>query len=293
MRLFARFHKSSEEHDKFIDKLLKAKKLRKEIATLQMYRKLGITSLAEAERYELDKSRREHHKHAHKQKEIELEEKAKKAAAAVAASSTTDGIDAPSSSALLSGPKLWKEYYAPRMTERKNRKSINRGTSDARTTTTTKNESINSESEGNDKVKKEDANEDNDKVEPKETPGEKKKEDVIPMEVDSSTPSTVISKSPGYHLLSSSEIGLCNRLSMLPKQYLEAKKELIRESITQGLLEGDNKNSVFKIDVEKRDSIVEFVMTAGWISSKLMVKQPTIAPSNSTPTTKNSNEISS
>ena len=54
IRLFARFH-TAKEHDKFIQKIIKAKRLRKVIANLQMYRKMGITSLAEAERYELDK----------------------------------------------------------------------------------------------------------------------------------------------------------------------------------------------------------------------------------------------
>ncbi|EED96425.1 predicted protein, partial [Thalassiosira pseudonana CCMP1335] len=58
MRLFARFH-SKEEHEELVQKVLKAKRLRKEIAKLQSYRRLGITSLADAEKYELDKSRRE------------------------------------------------------------------------------------------------------------------------------------------------------------------------------------------------------------------------------------------
>ncbi len=70
MRLFARFH-SVEEHEQLIQSLLKAKRLRKEISRLQMYRRMGFTSLVEAERFEMDRNRREAHHMACEQKEKE------------------------------------------------------------------------------------------------------------------------------------------------------------------------------------------------------------------------------
>ena len=70
MRLFARYH-TKEEHEAFVKKIIEAKRLRKEIAKLQMYRRLGIKSLAEAEKYEVDKARREEHRDAWMKKEEE------------------------------------------------------------------------------------------------------------------------------------------------------------------------------------------------------------------------------
>jgi transcriptional adapter 2-alpha len=63
MRLFERFH-TPEEHQIFINDLLKAKRLRKEIAKLQMYRRIGIRTQPEAERYKIDKARLLFHKTA-------------------------------------------------------------------------------------------------------------------------------------------------------------------------------------------------------------------------------------
>jgi len=57
MRLFARFH-SGQEHEAFIQSLLKAKQLRKEIAKLQMYRRMGMRSMSEVEQWELDMKHR-------------------------------------------------------------------------------------------------------------------------------------------------------------------------------------------------------------------------------------------
>lgn len=70
LRLFARFH-SAEEHEEFIQNVLKAKRLRKEISKLQMYRRMGFTSLADAERFELDRTRREMHRLACERAEAE------------------------------------------------------------------------------------------------------------------------------------------------------------------------------------------------------------------------------
>ena len=128
MRLFERFH-TPAEHKQFLADLLKAKRLRKEIAKLQMYRRMGIRTLVEAERYELDKSRRQFHKQAHMQKELEAK-KAEAAAAAAAGSTVADTRVAASnnsnSAAQDSSSYYWKQY---RTTDRKVRKSINRGSS--------------------------------------------------------------------------------------------------------------------------------------------------------------------
>ena len=70
LRLFARFH-SAKEHEDFIQNVLKAKRLRKEISKLQMYRRMGFTSLADAERFELDRTRREMHRLACERAEAE------------------------------------------------------------------------------------------------------------------------------------------------------------------------------------------------------------------------------
>ena len=91
MRLFARFH-TSGEHESFVNKVVEAKRLRKEIARLQMYRRIGISSLADAEKYELDKARRQFHRDAWLKKEAE-NKKAKAEAAYAARQGAMDGID--------------------------------------------------------------------------------------------------------------------------------------------------------------------------------------------------------
>lgn len=116
MRLFERFH-TPDEHKQFVADLLKAKRLRKEIAKLQMYRRMGIRTLVDAERYELDRARRHFHKHAHIQKDIEAKKAESAAAAAAAAEGVANGGESSSS-------YYWKQY---RTADRKVRKSINRG----------------------------------------------------------------------------------------------------------------------------------------------------------------------
>ena len=49
MRLFERFH-TQKEHEQFLADILRAKRLRKEIAKLQMFRRMGIKDMLEAER---------------------------------------------------------------------------------------------------------------------------------------------------------------------------------------------------------------------------------------------------
>ena len=103
MRIFARYQ-TREEHDAFVDKIIEAKRLRKEISKLQMYRRLGITSLADAEKYEMDKARRELHRSAWMKKEEEKRKAAEEAARVAKEHSTSLGIAPPASSLVTATP---------------------------------------------------------------------------------------------------------------------------------------------------------------------------------------------
>lgn len=113
LRLIERFH-TPEEHKKFIDDLLKAKRLRKEIAKFQMYRRMGIRTLEDVERFELDMNRRMHHKAVIQQKEADKKSSSTPSAPADAGEKL--GTDSDHSN-------YWKQY---RTQDRKNRRSINR-----------------------------------------------------------------------------------------------------------------------------------------------------------------------
>lgn len=217
MRLFARYH-TKEEHEAFVNKIIEAKRLRKEIAKMQMYRRIGITSLAEAEKYEVDKLRREEHIDAWKKKEEEKKKAGEDAIRATREDAVGLGLVSPTApippneaKVAVSNQSLqvWKQFK----------------TTD----------------------KKKDSNEDASKAD-----------------------NFVIKDEPGYDLLSKKEVGLCKRLRLLPKDYLNVKKALISESLTQGLWKptsgGGQKKSIFKIDITQRDSILDFVVEAGWIS---------------------------
>lgn len=112
MRLFARFH-SYEEHESFVNKVLEAKRLRKEIAKLQMYRRIGISSLADAEKYELDKARRQFHRDAWLKKDAE-NKKAKAEAAYAAKQGVIDGdvagIEEKAEIAANQSLQVWKQF---------------------------------------------------------------------------------------------------------------------------------------------------------------------------------------
>ncbi|CAH0522623.1 unnamed protein product [Peronospora belbahrii] len=58
VRPFARFQ-TPEEHDKFVEGLITAMRLKKQILLLQEYRRNGVRTLAEAELYDADKKKRE------------------------------------------------------------------------------------------------------------------------------------------------------------------------------------------------------------------------------------------
>jgi hypothetical protein len=122
MRLFERLH-SPQEHKQFLADILKAKQLRKEIAKLQMYRRIGIQSLAEAEKYELDKNRRQSHKLAQLQKEVEAKSRGATVIPAPTEQQQPAAPTVTTQHAAESGDSLWKQY---RTSDRKGRRSINR-----------------------------------------------------------------------------------------------------------------------------------------------------------------------
>eukprot|EP00980_Cylindrotheca_fusiformis_P005896 scaffold1242_cov123-Cylindrotheca_fusiformis.AAC.5 len=282
LRLFERFH-TPDEHKQFIADILKAKRLRKEIATLQMYRRIGIRSLLEAEKYELDKERRQFHKIAQLQKEAEA--KAKVAATPGAVVGTTSIATSPTNEHKATD-FLWKQY---RTSDRKARRSLNR-TGETEMETPEKNDPP----ETKDASDKEKGVEED--VEMKDAGGKKEeqKTDVDDEMKDNTEKQTAaetekdeesqfdISGSKGFDLLSRKEVALCARLHVFPLQYLEIKKALIHESLKKGLLDkegsGSSKRIIVKVDVEKRGNILDFLVRAGWISQSLAKVARTVTP---------------
>ena len=267
MRLFERFH-TPDEHRVFIQGLLKAKRLRKEIAKLQMYHRMGIRTLLEAERYELDKARRLFHKNA-------LEEKATMqltaasssvALAASAVGATTDTTKAMSSTEEMadfsSSSLYWKQY---RTTDRKVRRSVNRSSAASSDVLTGDNAVLTSsmpsitvgadESAICDKEEPTKINVDSMDV---EKPFDVEEEAVVSGDTqavesfmkdgqDDTTKSALdrenLTVLPGYSLLSSREVDLIRSIQITPEQYLQIKKALISESLMLGLLD-DESNEV-------------------------------------------------
>ena len=68
MRPFARFQEP-QEHDEFVNGLVTAMRLRKQILLLQEYRRNGVRTLAEAELYDVEKKKRETEQALQKQRE--------------------------------------------------------------------------------------------------------------------------------------------------------------------------------------------------------------------------------
>ena len=305
MRLFERLH-TPEEHKIFIDDILKAKRLRKEIAKLQMYRRIGIRTLAEAEKYELDKSRREFHKLAQQQKDADSGKSGGGTSGPSTSTNTTPGTTASNTGGGAKGtgssgskshvPKesLWKQY---RPSDRKIRRSINRSTSTTSSDEPEQEEAKKDEEKTNSAVTEHPASSEIDNSDEKQEKGEGEspsKSDEVKedspdsgkMEVDSSSPVVLetnvneeknddqefdISKCRGFTLLSEKEANLCVRLRLFPSQYLEIKNALIQESLRRGLLDqpGSSRRSIVKLDVERRGDVVDFMVRAGWISNKL------------------------
>lgn len=281
MRLFARFH-NEKEHKTLINDILKAKRLRKEIARLQMYQRMGFNSLLDVERFELDRNRRESHRIACRQKEKEEEEE-QQAAAKAAGELVVSG-----SSIVADDKETYHRQY--KNSDRKIRKSINRFQND-HNNSTDENEkgalnelnenakhmnspkipiNITSSTNGsNNPISSSD-------VEENSALDKESVTNMSPLAKDSSVTNSIrcdgfdVKNYEAYELLSSKEIGLCQRLKLKPKAYLEAKKTLIEESLARGILDDttkSSKRSVGKIDVKANGDVVKFILQSGWTSS--------------------------
>lgn len=311
MRLFARFH-SPSQHENFLQSLLKAKKLRKEIAQLQYYRSLGLTSLLDAERYELDKARREHHKSAVLQKggrrnNVVREDNAlrdkkiamlKKIRQQQTQQSTVEKTVDDKTTANSSSNN--SESVVKSNTD--NSTSTQKGDNVAVVEDEKTSNSSSGEQPPPPASSDENNNNNNNAVatiatDEEEEPQKQQQEVQQKVSFD-------ISKSPGYTYLSKKEIALCQKLELLPKYYLEAKTELIRLSLKAGLLQqtqedenesssSNNKSkkkknlqeqqrnnlisssSLVMLDIEKdqRTGVIDFVLRNGWISSRMNFKK--------------------
>jgi len=271
LRLFERLQ-TPEEHKCFVAGLLKAKRIRKDIAKLQMYRRLGIRTLAEAEKYELDKERRDFHKRARLQKELEAEksDSVHSKGGSKEASQSSMGLDDDVSSS------LWKQY---RTSDRKNRRSINRTSPGGPAAIEANAGEVASEKTSEPTVESIPAPKPVDKPTDSETatveaqeagPKEVLEAEKEPTEKEDDSS---LKREPGYELLTAKEVVLCKKIDLNPSQYLKAKKALIQASLVHGLLDkesqGSSKRSIVKIDVEKKGDVVDFMIQAGWISSKI------------------------
>jgi hypothetical protein len=303
--------------------------------------------LAEAEKYELDKNRREFHKLAQQQKEAEAKSRGDTGTVVPPTEQQPAEPTLTAQHTAESGDSLWKQY---RTSDRKGRRSINRtgsgigeerlevkfakenasaetdteqpkepsksgekASEDQPATTEESNEKSGASDEAPVPVPSKDLEQDSDKQ--KETEGgestqglgggEKETEDgeksvgggednmdvektegeevtkqetenimdVDKMDEEADANDFTITRSKGYDLLTSKEAALCTRMQLYPSQYLEIKKALIQESLMRGLLDkegpGSGRRIIVKIDVERRGTIIDFMVRAGWISTKL------------------------
>ena len=259
MRLFARFH-SPEEHEQLIQNLLKAKRLRKEIARLQMYRRMGFTSMVDAERFELDRNRREVHRVACEQREKE-EKNAIDTSMGLGASEV--GVQSAMSSMEVNASYL-KQY---KQNDRNKRHSIAKWPTDGATAGSGPEEKANPVVDGD--------------KEAVEAPSEKASAVLIAALAEKAKEAFDVRKYPGFELLSKKELELCQKLELLPTLYNEAKTALIQESLDQGILDeaSSNRRSIFKIDVQKRGDVIDFILQSGWVPALPKSVQARLAPS--------------
>lgn len=233
MRLFARFQ-TPQEHDALIQDLLVAKRLRKEIARLQMYRRMGFTSIVEAEKFELDRNRREAHRLA-----CELLEKEEKAM--MTKELGTDGLKVTSDI-----KRSYVKQYKQTTTSRQKRNSY-------------EHHEVSALNENEENVPE--------SVETVEERKQMSHENTVSLEQPvTDVPTTEkefdVRTFPGHELLSKKELELCERLKLLPKLFNQTKDALIKESLELGLLEETRltRRSLFKIDVEKKGDAIEFTL---------------------------------
>ena len=257
MRLVERFH-TPEEHKQFLAHVLKAKALRKEIAKLQMFRRMGISSEVEAERYELDKKRRVFHKAA------ALKESAAAAASqdeekyksSLMAADATAASSAPVTKAGLNDESSLGNVYN-KANYQNRRRSVSRDdvapSSGAALQEPGGNVAcIHNEGESP-------LNDENKKSTCDENRG------------DADSMDFAIEDMEDFNFLSDKEAVLCRRLRLPPRLYLEAKKLLIQESLKAGLPDTDESNSrrtLVQIDVERRGHVVDFMVSAGWLRGR-------------------------
>ena len=71
LRIFARFQtiKTAEEREALVDGLIKARKLRSQIALYQHYRRMGVRTLEQGRAYEVERKKRETELKAQKQRQ--------------------------------------------------------------------------------------------------------------------------------------------------------------------------------------------------------------------------------
>ncbi|GFH47629.1 hypothetical protein CTEN210_04104 [Chaetoceros tenuissimus] len=223
MRLFARFQ-TPQEHDELVQNLLQAKRLRKEIARLQMYRRMGFTSLADAEKFELDRNRREFHRVA-----CENREKEERKAAAMANELGMNGA--------LSSSELNGSYLKHSKSKRNSFEPVLGETATGNTDTVGQNGTA---------------------------PGTV---DASSSSVENGVSNFDVKKCPGHELLTKKELDLCQKLQCQPQLYTKAKSALIQEALKQDMLDDENARTktLFKIDIEKKDDVIKFIASSGWI----------------------------
>jgi transcriptional adapter 2-alpha len=224
MRLFARFQ-TPQEHDKLVQNLLQAKRLRKEIARLQMYRRMGFTSLADAEKFELDRNRREFHRVA-----CENREKEERKATAVANELGMNGV--------LSSSELNGSYLKQSKSKRNSFEPVL-----GETATTVNSEALGQIGTSLGTV------------------------DAASKPAENGVSNFDVKKCPGHELLTKKELDLCQKLQCQPQLYTKAKTALIQEALKQDMLDDENSRvkTLFKIDIEKKDDVIKFIASSGWI----------------------------
>ena len=292
MRLFARYH-SREEHDAFVRKTLEAKRLRKEIAKLETYQRMGIKRLSDCERYELDKSRRVLHRDAWLKKEKEKKKGRKAGDAAAGAAEEKKALLRPSVAAFLPGKRsarpsaeIWKEF-APTIPPEDGGGvpglpgAANGGTAGAPPENGPAKPPASQDAVPTDR--------DGDRkpaaavVEPtKPQPGDGKMPGAEPRPPGDRF---VIKDKPGFDLLSKKEIGVCKRHRLLPMEYVSVKRALIADAVSKGIVDPrmPSNQSLFKVDVSSKEGVVDFVLSSGWVPEEPFQKKQKTAPPAAAP----------
>ena len=112
-----------------------------------------------------------------------------------------------------------------------------------------------------------------DEPSPPKTNVEPDKKDNANPDSDAVNDNTTTGSSTGGLLLSPQEVSLCQKLNLSYDMYIVIRKTLIFESLQKGLLDkegtGSSKRALVKLDIEQRDGVIDFFLTAGWVSTKM------------------------